>query len=69
MITWAAIGSDGTREVVWATDTDLRAAINEAIEAGAQDQTLRAVEVDDATAVRIARGVIDCKRLGLDGAW
>ena len=69
----AAIGSDGTRPVVWGVGRTERSARRDA-ESGGGDARC-CVEVDRATVARIRRGEIHCAALGIlvtisrNGEW
>jgi hypothetical protein len=66
---FAAIGSDGTREVVWGLGDSEEAAEAEALrEAAASDvdpELTRTVEISDDVDTRIRAGEVDCEGLGI----
>lgn len=68
-MTYAAIGTDGTREVVWglgATEEDAEAEAREqARDAECDPELLRTVAVTDEQAERIRAGVVGADDLGL----
>lgn len=69
MTKYAAIGSDGTREVVWGLGDTAEAAESEACQAGRDSgcdpELVRTVEVTPAQAARIQAGEVGARDLGI----